>query len=138
MKAKCILTAAAAVFMLFLISAARPRLCFGGGSGYVFFCGSSSADCREVRPLFNAEAERLFLKDVCGECAEYPSLDLQAFLNSVNGQILFEEEVAGTVNYYCRADLPYSIDLYGEEVNLHICVREDGVKVASPIIFGGY
>ena len=63
---------------------------------------------------------------------------MDGFLRKVGGEIVFVEELSDSVNYYCRADLPYSVNLYGEEINLHICVKQSGVKIASPIIFGGY
>lgn len=114
------------------------RVCFEGGDNYTFYCGTSSADCREVHPSFNAELERLFLTEVCGESAEYGALDLDGYLKEVNGKVVFTEELSDSVNYYCTADLPYSVTISGQKINLHICVRKDGVKVASPIIFGGY
>lgn len=114
------------------------RVCFSGGKNYTFYCGTSSADCREVKPVFNAEIERLFLSDVCGESAEYADFDFEKFLNDVNGQVVFTEELSDSVNYYCTADLPYFVEINGCRINLHVCVRENGTKVASPIIFGGY
>ncbi len=114
------------------------RLCFSGGGNYTFYCGSSSADCREVHASVNAEVERLLLSDICGESAEYDDFNLPEFLEKVDGKILFTEELSDSVNYYCSADLPYSVNIDGATVNLHVCVRENGVKVASPIIFGGY
>lgn len=59
-------------------------------------------------------------------------------MKTVNGEIVFCEKLSDSVNYYCKADLPYSVELYGKTINLHVCIRKDGVKVASPIIFGGY
>ena len=82
--------------------------------------------------------KKLSLSDICGECAEYDELDISIYLQSVNGEIVFVETLSDSVNYYCKADLPYSVKLYGEEINLHICVKKDSVKVGSPIIFGGY
>ena len=76
--------------------------------------------------------------DVRGEATSYPSLDIEKFLERTGGEILFEERLSDSVNYYCSADLPYSVQLYGKTVNLHICVRDDGVTVGSPVIFGGY
>ena len=73
-----------------------------------------------------------------GEATTYTQLDVAEFLSGVNGRVLFVEELSDSVNYYCAADLPYSAELYGMEINLHISVRDDGVTVASPIIFGGY
>ncbi|MDE7265117.1 MAG: hypothetical protein K2N52_02455 [Clostridia bacterium] len=114
------------------------RLCFKGAENYTFFCGDTSKNCREISAEENADLLKLALSDVCGECAEYDVLDVAAFLKSVNGKIIFTETLSDSVNYYCKADLPYSVTLYGEEINLHICVKTETVKVASPIIFGGY
>ena len=130
------------VFLAIMIVAALlvfpSRVCFAGGENYTFYCGTSSADCREVHPAFNAEIERLLLSDVCGESVEYKDFDLDSYLKKVNGKIVFIEELSDSVNYYCTADLPYSVDIRGATINLHVCVRESSVKVASPIIFGGY
>ena len=133
-----IITILCAALIVLAIAVFPSRVCFEGGENYTFYCGTSSADCKEVRPTFNAEIERLLLADVCGESVEYKNFDLKAYLKKVNGKIMFTEELSDSVNYYCTADLPYSVDIGGYKINLHVCVREDGVKVASPIIFGGY
>ena len=122
-----------AVFTIF-----QANLCFKGAESYAFFCGDTSKTCREVRASNNAVLKRLTLSDICGECAEYSVLDIESFLKSVNGEIIFVETLSDSVNYYCKADLPYSVNLYGKEINLHICVKQSGIKVGSPIIFGGY
>lgn len=114
------------------------RLCFDGGESYTFYCGTSSADCKEVIANENAAAVKLSLKNVCGEAVVYENFDLQSFLNKVGGKIVFKEELSDSVNYYCTADLPYFVTLYGQKINLHICVRGSSAKAASPIIFGGY
>lgn len=114
------------------------RLCFAVGQSYTFYCGTSSADCREITVTDNAALARLGLSDVCGEATVYENFDLDGFLASVGGEIVFCEELSDSVNYYCTADLPYSVRLYDREINLHICMRKDCTKVASPIIFGGY
>lgn len=114
------------------------NLCFEQGESYTFYCGNTSKNCNEVRANRFPSLTRITLNDVCGESTEYAKLDLSEFLQSVNGKVLFTEELSDSVNYYCSADLPYSVELYGQRVNLHVCVRESGVKVASPIIFGGY
>ena len=51
---------------------------------------------------------------------------MKIFLQSVNGEIVFIETLSDSVNYYCKADFPYSVTLYGKEINLHICVKKDG------------
>lgn len=115
------------------------RLVFKGGESYRFYLGDTSLSCREVFcDRASAPLLRLTLKDINGESATYSSLDLDGFLKSVGGEILFTETLEDSVNYYCKANLPYSVELYGKEINLHICVKADGVTVASPIIFGGY
>lgn len=114
------------------------KLCFSGGESYVFFCGDSSKNCREVIVDRNAAFKKLTLRNVCGESTVYSEFDLDEYLSSVGGEVIFVEELSDSVNYYCKANLPYSVILYGEEINLHVCVRADSVKVASPIIFGGY
>lgn len=114
------------------------KTAFKCGDTYTFYVGRTSSDCKIITVDDNAELLYLTLKDVCGEATTFSSLDLEAFLKDVNGEVLFKEELSDSVNYYCSADLPYSVELYGTEINLHICVKEDGVTVASPIIFGGY
>lgn len=114
------------------------RLCFDCGETYTFYCGTSSADCKEITVKGNAAQTRLSLKNVCGEATIYSDFDLESFLKQVNGKVVFSEEIDGSVNYYCSADLPYSLNLRGATINLHVCVRGDRAKVASPIIFGGY
>lgn len=129
---------AAAALFLAALTVLPSRLCFEKGRVYTFYCGDSSKNCTEITAGDLAGFTRFTLKEVCGEGTEYDSLDIESFLKSVNGSIVFTEELSDSVNYYCTADLPYSVTLYGASINLHICVRENGVKVASPIIFGGY
>ncbi len=130
--------AAGGLLLLCTLLLFNSRTCFAGGESYTFFCGKSSSDCRIVKTYGNAALKKLTLKDVCGESAQYARLDTEAFIESVNGEIIFCERLHDSVNYYCTADLPYSAELYGVEINLHVCVKEDGVTVASPLIFGGY
>ena len=105
---------------------------------YTFFIGTSSADCKVITVDKGAELLALTLTNVCGEATTFKTLDTDELLEKVNGKILFSEQLSDSVNYYCSADLPYSVTLYGQKVNLHICVKADSVIIASPIIFGGY
>ena len=134
-----LLSVTLAASILILALAFMPiKLCFKSGESYTFFCGDSSKDCREITVTKNAALKRLTLKDVCGESTFYSEFDLDSFLKSVDGVVIFTETLSDSVNYYCKANLPYSVTLYDEEINLHVCVKDSGVKVASPIIFGGY
>ena len=136
--AKLLVLIALAAVMLAAAWLLPERLCFDGGESYTFYCGTSSADCREVTVTERAAAVKLALKDVCGEAAVYENFDLDSFLKKVGGKVVFTEELSDSVNYYCTADLPYFVTLYGQKINLHICVRGNSAKTASPIIFGGY
>lgn len=134
-----IFTVFAALAVLCALAALPDRLVFEGGERYTFYVGNTSKNCRVVScAASEAELTRLTLQEVCGESATFSHLDIEKFLKSVNGEILFDEPLSDSVNYYCKADLPYSINIKGFTVNLHICVREDSVTVGSPIIFGGY
>ena len=133
------LTIALSTLVLCAICALPNRLLFSGGDSYRFYLGDTSLNCKEVfADGDKAQLTKLLLSDINGESATYHSLDIQKFLKTVGGKVIFSEEVDGCINYYCKANLPYSITLYGKEINLHICIKDDGVTVASPIIFGGY
>lgn len=127
-----------AAAVLAAIAILPARLCFKGAESYSFFTGDTSKNFSEVTAQTDAAAKRLTLSEVNGECAEYSEIDLEKLLKEVKGEVIFVEELSDSVNYYCKADLPYSVNLYGEEINLHVSVRKNGVKIASPIIFGGY
>lgn len=129
----------AAAILFVCIIALPDRLLFKDGDSYSFYLGDTSKNCRVVTAdSSSAASTRLFINNVCGESATYKSLDVNDFLKRVGGEVIFSEEIDGSVNYYCSAPLPYSVNLYGKEINLHVCVKADGVTVASPIIFGGY
>ena len=54
-------------------------------------------------------------------------------------EILFTEEAAGVVSYYCyTTKWQDGIALCGQTVNLHIAVGEEWCAVGVPIIFGGF
>ncbi len=135
---KLLVLCIAAGTILAVITVCQAKLCFDGAESYTFFVGDTSKNCREVRAESFTALKKLTLSDVCGESAEYSVLDLEEYLKSVNGEIIFTETLSDSVNYYCKADMPYSVKLYGTEINLHICVKNSGVKVGTPIIFGGY
>ncbi|HIR39370.1 MAG TPA: hypothetical protein IAB90_03205 [Candidatus Coproplasma stercoripullorum] len=120
------------------LTAFNSNTCFAEGESYTFFCGDTSRDCRIITVESGAALKKLTLRDINGESTAYPELDIAEFLDEVNGQIIFTEELTDSTNYYCSANLPYSVELYGKQINLHICVKEGQTIVASPIIFGGY
>ncbi len=127
-----------AVFVLAAVAYMPQNLCFESGDTYTFYCGTSSADCKVITVDNFAAAKKLCLKNVCGESTDYDNFDLDSFLKSVGGKVVFEEKFSDGVNYYCTANLPYSVELYNRTINLHVSVRGNTARVASPIIFGGY
>lgn len=135
---KLSLVAIFSALIIFGIASLPQRICFSGGENYEFYCGTSSSDCKIIRADKYAKLTRIFLSDVCGEGTQFEQLDIDGFLASVDGKIIFSESAAGITNYYCSANLPYSVVIDGAEINLHIAVCENSVKVGSPIIFGGY
>ena len=135
---KVIAVCVCAAVSLSALAAFNSGTCFEEGEIYTFVCRDASRGCRIVTVESGAALKKLALKDINGESTTYASLNIADFLNEVSGEIIFTEELSDSVNYYCTADLPYSTKLYGQEINLHICVKEQGVTVASPIIFGGY
>lgn len=121
------------------VALAPKRLCFDGGKDYTFFCGTSSADCREITVSGeSAKSVKLALLNVCGEATVYDNASAEQIIKKFNAKVIAKEELYDSVNYYCKADLPYSVELYGTEINLHVSVKGNSVKVGSPIIFGGY
>ena len=135
---KLVCTIAAAAVVLIGVAVLPERLAFDCGEKYTFYVGDTSKNCRIVSVNESPALKKLTLKDVCGEATFFKTLDVSEFLDRVDGEIIFTEDLSDSRNYYCTAALPYSINLYGKEINLHICVRDEGVTVATPIIFGGY
>ncbi|MGN0813882.1 MAG: hypothetical protein ACI4MH_01465 [Candidatus Coproplasma sp.] len=132
------LTLIAAAILFTTVVSLPKKLAFDCGDSYTFFVGDTSKNCQVITVTQAAELKKLTLRGICGEATTYSTLNVDEFLKSVNGEILFTESLSDSENYYCHADLPYSINLYNQTVNLHICVKQSGVTVASPIIFGGY
>ena len=116
----------------------RAKPCFDGGENYTFYVGANSSSCKIVKAEGSPLLCKFSLKEVRGECATYKDKSLQYVLQTFNAKIKFKETFLDGVNYYCTADLPYSITLYGQNINLHVCEKDGVLVVGSPIIFGGY
>lgn len=128
----------AAAIMCALICFLPEKLAFDCGESYTFFVGDTSKNCKVITVSRGAELTKPTLSEICGEATTYAELNIEEFLKDVDGKILFCESLSDSENYYCSANLPYSIELYGQTVNLHICVKQGSTTVGSPIIFGGY
>ena len=135
---KMLLLTLSALLIIAAAGALPVKPCFKDGGNYTFYCGTSSADCKTVTATISPAAEKLRLKNICGESVDFENFDLDGFLSAYGAEVVFTEELDGGVNYYCTANLPYSVNLYGKTINLHVCVRGGNARAASPIIFGGY
>ena len=63
----------------------------------------------------------------------------QGIAEKYSAEILFTEEAAGVVSYYCyTTKWQDGIALCGQTVNLHVAVGETACAVGTPIIFGGF
>jgi hypothetical protein len=128
-----------ATFICLAVLTMSGKTAFESQNDYFFFVGNTSADCKVVYANANsATLTKLITPNICGEGTTYTKIDVSDFLADLDGQVVFTEELSDSVNYYCTANLPYSIELYGQTINLHISVKDDSVMVATPIIFGGY
>ncbi len=108
---------------------------FADGDRYEFYRGTSS----EEIVLSRSPYEKLFLADVRGESARYSGNRAQEIMERFGAQILFTEEAAGVVNYYCYSPfLKDAVSIGGVRVNLHIACDGEETAAGTPIIFGGF
>ena len=125
----------------FCVKAANvSRLSFLQGERAYYLDSASSQSLIKTQltawDLFRVQGE-----SVCFTLEEEKENFARSLVESYGGEILFIEEIAGTVSYY--AYVPkwgQGIALYGKQVNLHIAVSVDEkqCKVGTPIIFGGF
>lgn len=128
----------ASLFVCLSLVFLPEKLVFDGGYSYTFYVGDGSKNCKVVTVTENAALTKMSLKGVCGEAATYRRLDVRKFIADLGGTVEFTEELEDSFSYFCSAPLPYSQTLNGTEINLQVCVREDRVIAASPVIYGGY
>ena len=63
----------------------------------------------------------------------------QEIADRYGAEILFTEEAAGVVSYYCyTTEWRGGVALRDQIINLHIAVGETACAVGTPIIFGGF
>ena len=125
----------------FCVKAANvSRLSFLSGERAYYLDSASSQSLIKTQlsawDLFRVQGE-----SVCFTINEEKETFARLLVERCGGEILFIEEIGGTVSYY--AYVPkwgQGITLYGKQVNLHIAVSVDEkqCKVGTPIIFGGF
>lgn len=85
--------------------------------------------------------EFLFTNGIKGESCqiEISEFSLIDFLNEMNAKIVFEKQIDGAKSYYCYSnDIKYQKIVEGQIVNLQVVLKNEFVKVGSPIIYGSF
>lgn len=109
---------------------------FAGGKGYELYLSPSSS-ALTVQSEVPAR-DKLFLP-VQGESVRYDGDKRDELLTRFRAEVLFTEEAAGVVNYYCHSPvLGESVLLNGRAINLHIAVSKEQTAAGTPLIFGGF
>ncbi len=81
----------------------------------------------------------IFAKKGESVCIEKQTFDLHSFLLQMKAKVVFSEEINGKTSYYAYSpSLKYIQQIKNRNVNLHIVIGEESVKVGSPIIYGSF
>ena len=125
------LASAGALFVL------RHAPSFAGAARYTLFLGETSS--AEAVVLEGDALPLLLSSEVRGESAVFQGDRAEELLRAYRARVLFIEEAAGTVSYYCHSPLlGEGLLLNGEEVNLHIAAGRGQTAAGTPLLFGGF
>lgn len=109
---------------------------FQGGKNYELYLSPSSSSLTVLTE--NPALDKLFFP-VRGESVRYDGNEKDALIARFHAKILFTEEAADVMNYYCSSPfLGSGVGLNGHAVNLHIAVSATQTAVGTPLIFGGF
>ncbi len=128
------------VALAFLLGGAAACLVhapvFAGGKNYELYLApsSSSLTVQTQNPVLD---KWLYAPE--GESVRYDGDESEALLGRFRAVVLFREETADVVNYYCYSPcLGSCVSLGGYRVNLHIAVGREQTAAGTPLIFGGF
>lgn len=108
---------------------------FEQGERHEFYKGTSSDEIVLSRTPY----KKLLLSNVKGESVRYTGDRAEELITRFGAEILFTEEAAGVVNYYCYSPSLESAVLIGDKtVNLHIACNGEETAAGTPVIFGGF
>lgn len=125
------LAAAGALFVL------RHAPSFAGAARYTLFLGENSS--AEAVVLEGDALPLLLSSNVRGESAVFQGDRAEELLKAYRARVLFIEEAAGTVSYYCYSPLlGEGLLLNGKRVNLHIAAGRGQTAAGTPLLFGGF
>ncbi|MBD5636832.1 MAG: hypothetical protein HDP28_03285 [Clostridia bacterium] len=132
---KAFIITAVAIFCVLFVYALTSVSVFPKGSRYEYYTGTSSEEIIVSR----SPIKKLFLSNIKGESVRYTGDRAEELIARFHAEILFTEEAAGIVNYYCYSpSLKNSVIIGDKTVNLHIATSGSETAAGTPIIFGGF
>lgn len=132
---KAFIITGVAIFCVLFVYALSAFSVFGQGERHEFYKGTSSDEIVLSRTPY----AKLFLSDLKGESVRYTGDRAEELIVHFNAKILFTEEAAGIVNFYCYSPVLENAVLIGDQtINLHIACNGKETAAGTPIIFGGF
>lgn len=132
---KAFIVTAVVIFCALFVYALSSVSVFPNGERYEYYTGTSSGEII----LSRSPLEKLLLPNIEGESVRYTGNRTEELLARFHAKILFTEEAAGVVNYYCYSSAFEKTVLIGDKaVNLHIACNGSETAAGTPIIFGGF
>lgn len=102
------------------------------------YIGNNSSTCQMV--LIDVKDYHKYT-GIAGESVsiEKQNFNLSLLLQKYCAQVVFAEQIAEGVNYYCYSPkLKYRRVLNGKIINLHVFVGQSWVSIGTPMIFGSF
>ncbi len=132
---KAFLITAVVIFCALFVYALSAVSVFPKGERYEYYTGTSSGEIILSRSPY----KKLFLSDIKGESVRYTGDRAEELIDRFHAEILFTEEAAGVINYYCYSPALKNTVMIGDKtVNLHIATSGSETAAGTPIIFGGF
>ena len=133
MTIKAFIVTAVVIFCVLFVYALTSVSVFPDGERYEYYTGTSSEEIIVSRSPY----KKLFLSDIKGESVRYTGDKAEELISRFRAKILFTEEAAGVVNYYCYSPLlKNTVLIGGKTVNLHIACSGSETAAGTPVIFG--
>lgn len=99
-------------------------------------------NCSNSQKIINLDIEgfeMVFGKKGESVCVEKQTFNLHNFLLEMRARVVFSEHIDGKTSYYAYSPkIKYMQEIKKHNINLHIVVSENTVKVGSPIIYGSF
>lgn len=132
---KAFFVTAIAICCVLFVYALSTFSAFEKGERHEFYKGTSSEEIVLARSPY----QKLFLSNVKGESVRYTGDRAKELISRFGAEILFTEEAAGVVNYYCYSPaLKNTVRIGDQTINLHIACNGEETAAGTPVIFGGF